>query len=217
MAVSRFEIALRRPLAGGASFTSPAGEVGPYEELKGRLHFAIDPTALRQSPHHRRGARPLQLRGPRRVGARTSPSCCRSIARSAAGASARRRQPRQYRCGAEFQPRLPPAVRRRARIRTRPSTSGDGFLMRARLRRDLVRLAGRRPGDSGPLPDAPARGPECAGSPAPRTRPLAASVLGPVPQFLLSDRGHIPYPAADLEETGAVLTVRDMRRRTARP
>ena len=53
MAVSRFEILLRRPLAGGASFTSaagtsaagtsPAGEVGPYEELKGRLHFAIDP------------------------------------------------------------------------------------------------------------------------------------------------------------------------------
>ena len=43
MAVSRFEILIRRPLAGGASFTSPAGEVGPYEELKGRLHFAVDP------------------------------------------------------------------------------------------------------------------------------------------------------------------------------
>src|SRR5262245_7857264 len=39
MAVTRFEVTLRRALAGGARF----GEIGPYEELKGRLHFAIDP------------------------------------------------------------------------------------------------------------------------------------------------------------------------------
>ena len=44
MPVTRFDIALRRPLAGGQSFSGPAGEVGPYEELKGRLHFAIDPS-----------------------------------------------------------------------------------------------------------------------------------------------------------------------------
>jgi hypothetical protein len=31
-----------------------------------------------------------------------------------------------------------------------------------------------------------------------------------VPHFLLSDRGHQPYRAADLDEAGAVLTVRDM-------
>src|SRR5262252_4657733 len=39
MPVTRFEIALRRLLAGG----KPFGGVGPYEELKGRLHFTIDP------------------------------------------------------------------------------------------------------------------------------------------------------------------------------
>src|SRR5262249_44124003 len=39
MAVTGFEIALRRPLADGQSF----GDAGPYEELKGRLRFAIDP------------------------------------------------------------------------------------------------------------------------------------------------------------------------------
>ena len=39
MPVTRFEVRLRRPLAGGAPF----GDVGPYEELKGSLHFAIDP------------------------------------------------------------------------------------------------------------------------------------------------------------------------------
>src|SRR5437764_1295610 len=39
MPVTHFDIALRRPLAGGRPF----GEVGPYEELKGRLRFAVDP------------------------------------------------------------------------------------------------------------------------------------------------------------------------------
>jgi hypothetical protein len=34
-----FEPALRRPLADGRAF----GAVGPYEELKGRLHVGIDP------------------------------------------------------------------------------------------------------------------------------------------------------------------------------
>ena len=39
MPVTRFEIKLRRALAGGAPF----GDAGPYEELKGTLHFAVDP------------------------------------------------------------------------------------------------------------------------------------------------------------------------------
>jgi len=39
MAVTGFEITLRRPLAGGVRF----GEVGEYEEIKGRLRFALDP------------------------------------------------------------------------------------------------------------------------------------------------------------------------------
>src|SRR4029450_11316039 len=40
MPVTHFDVALRRPLADGRAF----GEVGPYEELKGRLRFALDPT-----------------------------------------------------------------------------------------------------------------------------------------------------------------------------
>ena len=39
MPVTRFDVTLRRPLAEGRPF----GDVGPYEELKGRLQFAIDP------------------------------------------------------------------------------------------------------------------------------------------------------------------------------
>src|SRR5712692_3241315 len=43
MSVTRLEVTLRRPLAGGTPFHGAAAEVGPYEELKGRLHFSIDP------------------------------------------------------------------------------------------------------------------------------------------------------------------------------
>ena len=39
MPATRFDITLRRPLAEGRAF----GAVGPYEELKGRLHFSVDP------------------------------------------------------------------------------------------------------------------------------------------------------------------------------
>src|SRR5215510_10283332 len=40
MPVTHFDVVLRRPLADGRAF----GDVGPYEELKGRLRFAVDPT-----------------------------------------------------------------------------------------------------------------------------------------------------------------------------
>jgi len=40
MPVTHFDLTLARPLAGGRAF----GDVGPYEELKGRLRFALDPT-----------------------------------------------------------------------------------------------------------------------------------------------------------------------------
>src|SRR5438552_12148751 len=39
MPVTRFDVSLRRPLANGIAF----GNVGPYEELRGTLRFAIDP------------------------------------------------------------------------------------------------------------------------------------------------------------------------------
>ena len=39
MPVTRFETLLRRPLADGRRF----GDVGPYEELRGRIHLAVDP------------------------------------------------------------------------------------------------------------------------------------------------------------------------------
>ncbi|MGH7418665.1 MAG: alpha/beta hydrolase domain-containing protein, partial [Candidatus Rokuibacteriota bacterium] len=40
MPVTHFDLTLARPLAGGRAF----GDVGPYDELKGRLRFVLDPT-----------------------------------------------------------------------------------------------------------------------------------------------------------------------------
>ena len=163
MAVSRFEIMLRRPLAGGASFTShhrgtsPAGEVGPYEELKGRLHFAIDPT----HPANRR-ITDVEL-APRNAAGRVEWSADVSIllpvdrakcsgrvmldvvnrGNTVAVPNFNRATRPLFGAGLGSEP----ADRRRRRL---PDA--------ARLRRDLVRLAGRRAGDSRPLPDAPARG-----------------------------------------------------------
>src|SRR5439155_26375590 len=59
MAVTRFDVALQSALAGGRAF----GGVRPYDELKGRLRFALDPehpanariTDVGQAPRNRDG------------------------------------------------------------------------------------------------------------------------------------------------------------------
>ena len=91
-----------------------------------------------------------------------------------------------------------------------PIDVGDGFLMK----RGFVVISCGWQGD---VPEIPGlfrmRPPEAREAQGQPLRGRVYSQLqssGPVEHFLLSDRGHIPYPAADLEEAGAVLTVRDM-------
>ena len=82
MSVTRFDLIMRRPLAGGAGF----GAAGAYEELKGRLHFAIDPlhsanrriTDVELAPRNPAGR--VEWSEP------TCRSCCRWIGRGAAAA-----------------------------------------------------------------------------------------------------------------------------------
>ena len=75
---------------------------------------------------------------------------------------------------------------------------------------DLLRLAVRRAGDRRPPPAcrrprrATRRGARSAAASTPSSRRARTSA-----DFLLSDRGHLAYPAADLEERDALLTVRD--------
>jgi hypothetical protein len=90
-----------------------------------------------------------------------------------------------------------------------PVDVGDGFLMK----RGWVVVSCGWQGD---LPRVPGllgmRTPEARDEDG---RPLTGRVhsqlqaAAAVSHFLLSDRGHVPYPAADLEQRDAVLTVRD--------
>jgi hypothetical protein len=199
MPVTRFEITLRRPLAG-----EPA-----YEELKGRLHFAIDP----QHAANRR-ITDVEL-APRNAQGRVEWDSDLSILLPVDRA----------RCAGRV---LLDVVNRGNTVAvpnfnraTRPAFGpgsdpnppldvGDGFLMK----RGWVVISCGWQGD---LPRVPGligmRTPEARDA---QGRPLRGRVYTqvqstrPVADFLLSDRGHVPYPAADLEEPDALLTVRDV-------
>ena len=219
MAVSRFEIVLRRPLAGGASFTSPtgttpagtspAGEVGPYEELKGRLHFTIDPThsanrritdvelAPCNSAGHVEWSADVSILLPLDRAKCSGRVMLDVVNRGNTVAVPNFNRATRPLFGAGPDPNPPIDV-------------GDGFLMK----RGFVVISCGWQGD---VPEIPGlfrmRPPEARNAQGQPLRGRVHSQLqssAPVAQFLLSDRGHIPYPAADLEETGAVLTVRDM-------
>ena len=214
MAVSRFEILLRRPLAGGASFappagTSPAGEVGPYEELKGRLHFAIDPlhaanrriTDVELAPCNSAGrvewSADVSILLPLDRGKCSGRVMLDVVNRGNTVAVPNFNRATRPLFGAGSDPNPPIDV-------------GDGFLMK----RGFVVISCGWQGD---VPEIPGlfrmRPPEARNAQGQPLRGRVYSQLqssAPVTEFLLSDRGHIPYPAADLEEIGAVLTVRDI-------
>jgi hypothetical protein len=213
MPVTRFEIALRRPLAGGASFDRPAGDgpagpVGPYEELKGRLHLSIDP---RHPANRRITDAELAVRD---QAGRVAWSSDVSILLPAdrARCSGRVLLDVVNRGNTVAVPNFNHATRPDFGPGSDPNPPidvGDGFLMKRGWAVISV-------GWQGDLPRVPGL---CRMHP-PETRDAQGQPLrGPVytqlqstsraAHFLLSDRGHIPYPAADLEERGAVLTVRD--------
>jgi hypothetical protein len=198
MPVTRFEITLRRPLAG-----EPA-----YEELKGHLHFAIDP---------------LHAADRRITDVELAPRSARGLVEWSADVSILLPVDRA-RCSGRI---LLDVVNRGNTVAvpnfnraTRPVFGpgsdpnppidvGDGFLMK----RGWVVISCGWQGD---LPRVPGllgmQTPEARDA---QGRPLRGRVYtqmqptGPVADLLLSDRGHVPYPAADLEEKDALLTVRD--------
>ncbi len=199
-----FDVGLRRPLADG----KPFGDAGPYEELKGRLRFAIDPTHAAN-----RGITDIAL----------APVNARGLVEFAADLSLLLPVDRA-RCRGRV---LVDVVNRGNTVSvpnfnhaTRPVFGpdsdpnppidvGDGFLMR---RGWVVASCGWQ----GDLPELPGlfrlQGVEARENGAPLTGRVYVQCQAPedVPHFLLSDRGHQPYRAADLDERDAVLTVRDM-------
>ena len=204
MPVTGLAIRLRRPLAGGRPF----GDVGAYEELKGRLTFAVDPlhaanariTDLKLAPHNQAGrvefAADVSILLPvdrRRASGRLLLDVVNRGNTVAVPNFNRATRPL---FGPDSDPDPPVDV-------------GDGFLMRGGWviascgwQDDLPDLPGLIGLD---VPDAldehgqPIRGRVYTQMQASRD----------VAEFLVSDRGHRPHPAADLDERDAVLVVRD--------
>ncbi|HLQ23707.1 MAG TPA: hypothetical protein VK132_10900, partial [Gemmatimonadales bacterium] len=204
MPVTRFEITLRRPLADGAAF----GDTGAYEELKGRLHFTIDPlhpsntriTDVERAPRDQAGRVTFSSEVSLLVPVDRS-RCRGGVLLDVVNRGNTIAVPNFNRATRPvFGPNSDPNP---------PIDTGDGFLMR----RGFVVLSSAWQGD---LPDLPGllrlHGPDAL---HPDGRPITGRVYTqlqshvPAASMLLSDRGHRPYPAADLDEGDAQLTVQD--------
>jgi hypothetical protein len=204
MPVTRFEVALRRPLADGRPF----GAVGPYEELKGRLHFTVDPT------HASNRAITDLERAPRehgRVAFASDVSLLLPVDR--AKASGRVLVDVVNRGNAVSVPNFNHATRPTfvpGADPNPPIDAGDGWLMRHGW---MVLSCGWQ---SDLPPDVPGLlrlyAPEALDASGGRlTGRVYVQMQAPVDvdTFMLSDRGHEAYEAADLDQPDAVLIVRD--------
>ena len=203
MPVTGFDVALRRPLADGRPF----GSAGPYEELKGRVRFALDPgnpanariTDVELAPRNAAGlvefAADVSLLLPVERSRGNGRVLLDVVNRGNTVAVPNFNRATRPVFGPDSDPNPPIDV-------------GDGFLMRhgyavvsCGWQGDVPRLPGLFRLD----------GPEAldAGGEALRGRIYIELQPGAdVPHLLLSDRGHLPYPAADLDEPDALLTVR---------
>jgi Alpha/beta hydrolase domain len=204
MAIIGFDVTLRRPLAGGQSF----GDVGAYEELKGRLRYAIDPTHAANRGVTDIALAPLGPSG--RVEFSADLSLLVPMDRSRA--SGRALIDVVNRGNTVSVPNFNHATRPTFGPGSDPNPpidAGDGFLMQ---RGYVVASCGWQ----FDLPDVPGlirlHGVEAREHGQPVRGRVYVQLQAPedVSDFLLSDRAHQAYAAADLEERDAVLTVRDM-------
>jgi hypothetical protein len=205
MTVSGFEIERRRPLADGRAF----GDVGPYEELRGRLRLAVDPANAAN-----RAVTDLAL-APRSAAGRVECAADVSILLPVdrARASGRLLVDVVNRGNVVSLPNFNHATRPTLGVGSDPHPPvdpGDGWLMR---RGWVVVSCGWQcdlpPGVGGLLR---LHAPEALDVDGRRlTGRVYVQLQAPVdvPHFLLSDRGHAPYEAADLDDRDAVLIVRD--------
>jgi hypothetical protein len=204
MPVTRFDLTLQRQLAGGQSF----GQAGSYEELKGRLWFAIDPT----HPANR-AITDVEL-APRNAEGKVEFAADLSILLPVdrQRGSGRLLLDVVNRGNTVALPNFNHATRPVFGPGSDPAPPvdpGDGWLMR----RGYVVISCGWQCD---VPEIPGlfrlRAPEAIGRDG---QPLKGKVYTllqapeDVPHFLLSDRVHIPYRAADLNDPDALLQVRD--------
>lgn len=197
MPVTKLEIKSRQPFAGGESF----GEVGPYEQLEGVVHFAVEPanpanetiTDLDLAPRDEEGLvnfssdfRMLQPVDPGRGNRRILLDI---LNRGKALALRNINSAPEVAPGAALDP-------------------GNGFLMRQGYTVVWCGWQHDVPDVPGVLrihaPDAMNQADPISGAIVVTFQPVAPSQV----QFL-SDRMHRPYPANNLEDPNAVMTVQE--------
>lgn len=205
MPVTRFDITRRRPLAEGRAF----GAVGPYEELKGRLHFTVDPAHAANRAITDLALAPRDAGG--RVGVAADVSLLLPVERVKASGRVlidvvnRGHTVSVPNFNHATRPTLVPGA-----DPDPPLDTGDGWLMRHGW---MVLSCGWQ---SDLPPDVPGllrlHAPEALAAGGRRlTGRVYVQLQAPVDvdAFMLSDRGHEPYDAADLAQPDAVLVVRD--------
>ncbi|HMH49182.1 MAG TPA: alpha/beta hydrolase domain-containing protein [Candidatus Acidoferrum sp.] len=205
MPVTRFEILVRRPLAGGRAF----GDVGPYEELRGRIHLAVDPASPANAAITDISLAPRDAAG--RVACAADVSVLVPVDR--ARTSGRLLVDVVNRGNVVSLPNFNHAPRPTLGVDSDPHPpvdAGDGWLMRRGW--TVVSCGWQCDLPSGVHGLLRLDAPEALDADGKRLKGrvyLQLQAPIDVPHFLLSDRGHAPYEAADLDERDAVLVVRD--------
>ena len=205
MAITELEITKRSSFAGGESF----GDVGAYELLEGTAHYAVDPLHTSNQ-----GITDLDL-APRNATGKVEFSADFAMLRPVNPDQSNRRilfdVVNRGRKTALTLNSVPTAT-----DPTAPLEAGNGYLMR---RGYTVVWAGWQ-ADVPPTPGLIGlHVPEAVGPEGPLTGRILCQFQcdQPTQVFLLADRQHLPNPAADPEEAGATLTVRDLPNSPATP
>lgn len=197
MALTRLDIKSRQPFAQGKRF----GEVGPYEQIDGIAHFAVDPGHPANSP-----ITDLEF-APRDAGGRVSFSADFRILKPVESRQG------NHRILFDILNRgRPPGLRNLNSALDvapdQPMDPGNGFLMR---RGYTVAWCGWQHD----APDAPGimrlRGPEAVTPQGPISGKVVVNFQPNEPaqvQFL-SNRMHRPYPASNIDDPDAILTEQD--------
>ena len=205
MAITELEITRRSSFAGGESF----GDVGPYELLEGTAHYAVEPLHASNQ-----GITDLDL-APRNSAGQVEFSSDFAMLRPLNPDLGNHRilfdVVNRGRKTALTLNSVPTAT-----DPTAPLEAGNGYLMR---RGYTVVWAGWQ-ADVPPTPGLIGlHAPEAIGPEGPLTGRVLCQFQcdQPTQVFLLADRQHLPNPAADPEEAGATLTVRDLPNSPATP
>ena len=199
MAVTGIEVTCRTPLAGGAAF----GATGPYERIDGRLSFAVDPA----DPHN---GRIVDLdKAARDAMGRVGFSANFTVVQPADPAKANGRLLMDIANRGQERSVLLLNRAPRAALGGPEMHPGDGFLMRRGWALGWVGWQWDVPRANGAFAlDAP----DALGEDG---RPIQGQIMCRFQPdrvegwHQLSDRAHLPYPAADLNQPDAVLYVRE--------